>query len=95
MPNLDDLDPEVIVRVLSKKPGWKENNFQVMTKLVECIDLVAKSPSFSAGTASLVIPGLADKIGDIKVKKVVGECLCSVAEATAFGFVLSQSKAYW
>lgn len=24
-----DVEPELVVRVLSKKPGWKESNFQV------------------------------------------------------------------
>lgn len=32
--DLDELDAEVIVHVLLKKPGWKENNFQVKCNFV-------------------------------------------------------------
>ncbi|KAG0305228.1 Microtubule-associated protein, microtubule dynamics during spindle orientation [Dissophora globulifera] len=87
-----DFEAELITRVLAKKPGWKESNFQVTTKLYGILQLQAqKLPSFSKACAALSIPAMIDKMGDIKLKKAAGECLTSYAEALSLQFVLSQS----
>nr|KAJ3421325.1 Microtubule-associated protein, microtubule dynamics during spindle orientation [Polyrhizophydium stewartii] len=82
---------EAIVRYLSKKPGWKESNFQVMTGVINIFRNLTKLRSFSKGPASLLIPGCVEKLGDMKVKKVSGECLSGCAETISFEFVLSQA----
>ncbi|KAI8601375.1 armadillo-type protein, partial [Dissophora ornata] len=85
-------EAELITRVLAKKPGWKESNFQVSTKLYGILQLQAqKLSSFSKACAALSIPAMIDKMGDIKLKKAAGECLTAYAEALSLQFVLSQS----
>jgi cytoskeleton-associated protein 5 len=84
-------EPEIVYRVLIKKFGVKENNFQVMNSVVGIFILVAQGNVVSPGAASLIIPLLSEKLGDIKVKKAAGECLGMLAEATTLGFVLGQS----
>lgn len=85
-------EAELITRVLSKKPGWKESNFQVTTKLYGILQLQSqKLPSFSKACAALTIPAMIDKMGDIKLKKAAGDCLTAYAEALSLQFVLSQS----
>lgn len=54
----DGLEAELITRVLAKKPGWKESNFQVTSKLYGILQLQAeKLPSFSKACVALTIPG--------------------------------------
>lgn len=85
-------EAELITRVLAKKPGWKESNFQVTTKLYGILQLQSqKLPSFSKACAALTIPAMIDKMGDIKLKKAAGDCLTAYAEALSLQFVLSQS----
>ncbi|KAF9584426.1 Microtubule-associated protein, microtubule dynamics during spindle orientation [Lunasporangiospora selenospora] len=87
-----EFEAELITRVLAKKPGWKESNFQVTTKLYGILQLQAqKLPSFSKACAALTIPAMIDKMGDIKLKKAAGDCLATYAETISLQFVLSQS----
>ncbi|KAG0277377.1 Microtubule-associated protein, microtubule dynamics during spindle orientation [Linnemannia exigua] len=87
-----EFEAELITRVLSKKPGWKESNFQVTSKLYGILQLQSqKLPSFSKACAALTIPAMIDKMGDIKLKKAAGDCLTAYAEALSLQFVLSQS----
>lgn len=54
----EDIEAEIIIRCLSKKPGWKEMNFQVMTKLYSVMQLLATiCPSFTKSCAAIGIPG--------------------------------------
>ncbi|CAO3574849.1 unnamed protein product [Mortierella alpina] len=87
-----DFEAELITRVLAKKPGWKESNFQVTTKLYGILQLQAQTlPTFSKACAALTIPAMIDKMGDIKLKKAAGDCLTVYAETLSLPFVLSQS----
>ncbi|KAI8350708.1 armadillo-type protein [Mortierella sp. GBAus27b] len=87
-----EFEAELITRVLAKKPGWKESNFQVTTKMYGIFQLQAqKLSSFSKGCAALTIPAMIDKMGDVKLKKAAGDCLTTYAESLSLQFVLSQS----
>ncbi|KAI8334829.1 armadillo-type protein [Chlamydoabsidia padenii] len=91
-----EIEAEIVIRCLSKKPGWKEMNFQVMTKLYGVMQLLATTcPSFTRSCAAIGIPGMVEKLGDIKLKKPAGECLVAFAEKTSLQFVLSQSYPIW
>ncbi|KAI8812683.1 armadillo-type protein [Cladochytrium replicatum] len=86
-----DVEGEAIVRYLMKKLGWKESNFQVMTVMINIMSTIAKLPSFNKSVGSLVIAGLADKLGDLKVKKVAADCLMTMAEFIGLQFVFSEA----
>ncbi|KAF7730601.1 Microtubule-associated protein, microtubule dynamics during spindle orientation [Apophysomyces ossiformis] len=91
-----EIDAEIVFRCLSKKPGWKEMNFQVMGKLFGVMQLLAsKCTNFSKACAAIGIPGLVEKLGDIKLKKPAGDCLIEFAEKTSLQFVFSQSYPIW
>ncbi|KAI9315486.1 armadillo-type protein [Dichotomocladium elegans] len=91
-----DTEPEIVFRALSKKPGWKEMNFQVMGKLFATMQLIAeKCPKFSKPCAAIGIQVLVEKLGDIKLKKPAAECLIVFAEKTSLQFVFSQSYQIW
>lgn len=51
------VEPEIIIRVLSKKPGWKEMNFQVMGKLFNIIQLLSSNSKFTKACAAIGVPG--------------------------------------
>ncbi|KXS18928.1 ARM repeat-containing protein [Gonapodya prolifera JEL478] len=84
------LEPEVIVRTLSRKPGFKESNFQCVAKMVNIMQALAKAPGFTRATVVAAMPFLADKFGDMKNKKTAGDCLSDFCESTSFQFVLAQ-----
>ncbi|CAH1762423.1 9128_t:CDS:10 [Entrophospora sp. SA101] len=94
---LDEMDPssieaELVFRFLAQKPGWKESNFQVLTKAFNIMVLMAsKVPSFSKSSAALVIPVLTEKLGDIKLKKPAGETLTCFSEKISVQFVFTQA----
>lgn len=88
----DDLEPELIIRQLAKKPGWKEVNFQVVSKMFGVIQILATRQSkFTAGCAALSIPSLVDKLGDMKLKKASSDALDAIIDCTSLNFVLGQS----
>jgi cytoskeleton-associated protein 5 len=87
-----DIEPEIVIRSFSKKPGWKEMNFQVMGKMFFAIQTLAEQcPKFNKACAALCIPAMVEKLGDIKLKKPAGECLVVIAEKISIQFVFSQA----
>ena len=54
--------------MLAKKPGWKDSNFQVMNGKFSVVALLAeKAKVFGRKSMACVMPGLVEKLGDIKV----------------------------
>ena len=87
-----DSQAEAHFRYLCNKPGFKDSNFQVLGKLMSILQYIAENWStFDRASASLAIPGLLEKLGDIKQKKQAGDCLNAFAEKVTLAFVLSQS----
>ncbi|CEH12775.1 Microtubule-associated protein [Ceraceosorus bombacis] len=87
-----EVECEVIVRALGKKPGWKESNFQVNAEVFKALRTLAnEATSFGRSTIALSVQPLCDKLGDIKLKGPAGETLALFAEKTSFGFVLAQA----
>ncbi|KAI9595885.1 armadillo-type protein [Syncephalis fuscata] len=85
------IHPELVIRMMSKKPGWKDNNFQVLSKVFGVIGLLAtQSNNFTRACGALCISGMTDKLGDIKVKKSAGDSLTAIAEKISLQFVFSQ-----
>lgn len=86
------IEPEIVIRAFSKKPGWKETNFQVMSKMFNAIQILSvECPKFNKACAALCIPVMVEKLGDIKLKKPASECLVAIAEKISLQFVLSQA----
>lgn len=84
------IEGELVVRVLSKTPGWKESNFQVYSKMAALFAFMAANvPSWTRACSALTIGPLSDKLGDIKIKKSAGDALTAYAEAFSLQFVLN------
>uniref|UniRef100_A0A8C4NLI9 TOG domain-containing protein n=2 Tax=Eptatretus burgeri TaxID=7764 RepID=A0A8C4NLI9_EPTBU len=76
-----NLPCQALVRILAKKPGWKDNNFQVIQLKVRAAGLLAQKGSFSKTSGRVVLEGLPEKLGDAKSGVHARESLCSVASA--------------
>ncbi|KAI3637761.1 hypothetical protein MIR68_004410 [Amoeboaphelidium protococcarum] len=83
---------ELLFKYLEAKAVWTDSNFQVMSKLFTLFKELAQreqAPMVDRAAASLCVPLLYDKIGDIKLQKVSVEALNSIMEQCGCGFVLS------
>ncbi|KAI3638976.1 hypothetical protein MIR68_003474 [Amoeboaphelidium protococcarum] len=83
---------ELLFKYLQSKAVWTDSNFQVMSKLFTLFKELAQreqAPMLDLAAASLCVPLLYDKIGDIKLQKVSVEALNSIMEQCGCGFVLS------
>ncbi|PVU87154.1 hypothetical protein BB559_006193 [Furculomyces boomerangus] len=83
------LEPELVVRQLGKKPGWKESNFQVNTGVYNLIKWMSLScAKFNSGVAALTIPHLVEKLGDIKLKTPASNALIAMGERLGLRFII-------
>uniref|UniRef100_A0A3P8S510 Cytoskeleton associated protein 5 n=1 Tax=Amphiprion percula TaxID=161767 RepID=A0A3P8S510_AMPPE len=81
---------QALVRMLAKKPGWKETNFQVMQMKLHIVALIAQRGQFSKTSALLVLDGLVDKVGDIKCGGNAKEGLTAIGEACSLPWTAEQ-----
>ncbi|KAK9409847.1 cytoskeleton-associated protein 5 [Crotalus adamanteus] len=81
---------QALVRMLAKKPGWKETNFQVMQIKLHIVALIAQKGTFSKTSAQIVLDGLVDKIGDVKCGSNAKEALTAIAEACQLPWTAEQ-----
>ncbi|XP_078348745.1 cytoskeleton-associated protein 5-like isoform X2 [Oculina patagonica] len=79
---------QVLIRVLAKKPGWKDTNFQVLkAKFALCQYIAQNVKTFSKRSAFYALDGLVDKIGDIKLKDVSKEAITTFAEVISLNYI--------
>ncbi|KAJ0029546.1 hypothetical protein NQD34_004543 [Periophthalmus magnuspinnatus] len=85
-----DMPCQALVRMLAKKPGWKETNFQVMQMKLHIVALIAQRGQFSKMSASVVLDGLVDKVGDIKCGGNAKEALTAIGETCSLPWTAEQ-----
>ncbi|KAI1889583.1 hypothetical protein AGOR_G00164410 [Albula goreensis] len=85
-----DMPCQALVRMLAKKPGWKETNFQVMQMKLHIVGLIAQKGSFSKTSAFVVLDGLVDKVGDVKCGVKAKEALTAIGEACSLPWTAEQ-----
>ncbi|XP_061677746.1 cytoskeleton-associated protein 5 isoform X2 [Syngnathoides biaculeatus] len=81
---------QALVKMLAKKPGWKETNFQVMQIKLHIVSLIAQRGQFSKMSASVVLDGLVDKVGDIKCGGNAKEGMTAIGEACSLPWTAEQ-----
>uniref|UniRef100_A0A1Y1JZU4 TOG domain-containing protein n=2 Tax=Photinus pyralis TaxID=7054 RepID=A0A1Y1JZU4_PHOPY len=80
---------QALVKVLNKKPGLKDTNFQVLKARLDTLKHIAENCSFSTTSAEICVNDITEKLGDAKNGSLAGDVLLSIAEATKFDFVAS------
>ncbi|NWW39021.1 CKAP5 protein, partial [Panurus biarmicus] len=83
---------QALVRMLAKKPGWKETNFQVMQMKLHIVALIAQKGNFSKTSAQVVLDGLVDKVGDVKCGTNAKEAMTAIAEACQLPWTAEQVR---
>ncbi|XP_064144258.1 cytoskeleton-associated protein 5 isoform X3 [Loxodonta africana] len=86
----NEMPCQALVRMLAKKPGWKETNFQVMQMKLHIVALIAQKGNFSKTSAQIVLDGLVDKIGDVKCGNNAKEAMTAIAEASMLPWTAEQ-----
>ncbi|KAM3869850.1 cytoskeleton-associated protein 5 isoform 3-T3 [Diretmus argenteus] len=81
---------QALVRMLAKKPGWKETNFQVMQMKLHIVALIAQRGQFSRTSALVALDGLVDKVGDVKCGGNAKEGLTAIGEACSLPWTAEQ-----
>jgi cytoskeleton-associated protein 5 len=87
----EDLKSEAIIKCLLSKPGWKENNFQVSATMCNIFTKLVETPEFNTSCSLLIMSGLIIRLGDVKIKKVAGDCLEKIAQKTSLEYVFSEA----
>ncbi|CAJ0916926.1 unnamed protein product [Ranitomeya imitator] len=83
---------QALVKMLAKKPGFKETNFQVMQMKLHIVALIAQKGNFSKTSANVVLDGLVDKVGDVKCGGNAKEALSAIAEACMLPWTAEQNQ---
>ncbi|XP_044257889.1 protein mini spindles [Tribolium madens] len=84
-----DIPTQALVKCLSRRPGFKDTNFQVLQSKIEIVKYLAENSNFSTTTANICINDIIDKFGDVKNGPLVRETVSAIAEATSLSFVSS------
>ncbi|CAH2325956.1 cytoskeleton-associated 5-like isoform X1 [Pelobates cultripes] len=85
-----DIPCQALVKMLAKKPGFKETNFQVMQMKLHIVALIAQKGNFSKTSAHVVLDGLVDKVGDVKCGGNAKVALSAIAEACSLPWTAEQ-----
>ncbi|XP_048241542.1 cytoskeleton-associated protein 5-like isoform X2 [Haliotis rufescens] len=86
----EEIQTQVFVRTLTKKPGLKDTNFQVLKLKLELIGYLGQNSAFTKTTAEFCLSDIVDKVGDVKNGSIAQEALSCIAEATSLQFVSSE-----
>ncbi|GAB1602380.1 cytoskeleton-associated protein 5-like isoform X1 [Argonauta hians] len=86
----EEIPTQVFVRVICKKPGLKDSNFQVMKLKIELIGILAQKANFSKCSAGFCLENMVEKIGDVKTGNSCKEALSYIAEAISLDFVCQE-----
>ncbi|KAG7269929.1 hypothetical protein CRUP_017674 [Coryphaenoides rupestris] len=81
---------QALVRMLAKKPGWKETNFQVMQMKLRVVAIIAQRGQFSKTSAFVVLDCLVDKVGDVKCGGNAKEGLTAIGESCCLPWTAEQ-----
>lgn len=89
-----DTPTQALVRTLCRKPGLKDNNFQVLKLKLEAVKTLATKSEFSKRSADYLITDVVDKLSDAKNASITTETLTLIAEATSLDHVATSVVTY-
>ncbi|KAL7034400.1 hypothetical protein ACKWTF_007947 [Chironomus riparius] len=85
---------QILVRVLAKKPGLKDTNFQVLKLRLDAIKLIAESFGMTVTTSDLIINEIIEKLGDAKVSTSAAAALTAMSETIRLEYVVSKVMSF-
>ncbi|KAJ8683238.1 hypothetical protein QAD02_019030 [Eretmocerus hayati] len=88
------ISTQVLVRILGKKPGFKDTNFQVLRLRIELVKMLAENHPFSSTVAEYCLMDITEKLGDVKNSSVAADTLTAIAEATSLELVSNEVMSF-
>lgn len=89
-----EVQTQVLLRVINKKPGVKDTNFQVAKLRIEAVKSIAENFPVSSTAANCVISDITEKLADAKTGSAAAEALTALSEATKLDSVCAQVLDY-
>lgn len=81
---------QVLLRVLAKKPGLKDTNFQVLKLRLDAVTQIVDSFGISVTSADYIMNDITEKLGDPKNSTSANTALTAIAEAIKLEYVVSK-----
>lgn len=85
---------QVLIRTMAKKPGLKDNNFQVLKIRLMIIQQISEKFGMSATTAEYIINDIAEKLGDPKNSAAAALALQSIVDAVKLEWVIGRVMSF-
>nr|XP_018902745.1 PREDICTED: cytoskeleton-associated protein 5 [Bemisia tabaci]XP_018902746.1 PREDICTED: cytoskeleton-associated protein 5 [Bemisia tabaci]XP_018902747.1 PREDICTED: cytoskeleton-associated protein 5 [Bemisia tabaci]XP_018902749.1 PREDICTED: cytoskeleton-associated protein 5 [Bemisia tabaci] len=85
---------QVLFKVLTKKPGLKDNNFQVLKFRLDTLKRIAEKFPISSTALNIVLTDTASLLGDPKNGSAAAEALTLLAEASRLDLVSTEVLNY-
>lgn len=86
--DLDTIPAQALIKIIARRPGLKDTNFQVLKVKLDIVKFIAKnSTSFSTTTANCCLNDIAEKFGDAKNGTSVCDTMSTIAETISLNFV--------
>lgn len=82
-----NIPAQALIKCLAKKPGFKENNFQILKLRFEILVYIAKNSQISRCAVESCLSDVVDKIGDAKNGASAATALTALAEATSLEYI--------
>ena len=81
---------QVLIRVLAKKPGLRDTNFQVLKLRLDAVTQIASSFGITVTTADYIINEITEKLSDPKNSTSASAALTAIADAIKLEYVVSK-----
>lgn len=81
---------QVLIRVLAKKPGLKDTNFQVLKLRLDAVTQITDSFGMSVTSADYIINDITEKLSDAKNSTSASAALSAMAETIRLEYVVSK-----
>lgn len=85
--DLQNVPTQAFIRVLNKKPGLKDTNFQVLKARLDAVKYLAMNCPFTKTCGDCIINDVTEKLGDPKNGALAGDVLSAIADATSLSYV--------
>ncbi|XP_045478875.1 protein mini spindles isoform X2 [Harmonia axyridis] len=82
-----DLPCQALVKFISRKPGLKDTNFQVLKAKLDLMKYLVENCTFSVTVADCCLNDLTEKFGDPKNGNTISVVISAIAEAAGFPHV--------
>uniref|UniRef100_A0A1B6CWX2 TOG domain-containing protein n=1 Tax=Clastoptera arizonana TaxID=38151 RepID=A0A1B6CWX2_9HEMI len=92
--NTTEVQSQVLLKTINKKPGLKDTNFQVAKLRLEAVKKIAEMFPLSSTIALCVANEVAEKLGDSKTSSAAADALTALSEATKLDTISTQVLDY-